>query len=205
MLKATNKHDLYMKAFSNTLHAYMADQEQDVKPFIKKMIVYGVKAVNTKKESEAITQEDAERDFQYVEIIKSFMGSLTPGEFENLFPIKKDYKGHKYECKDYFYTRDYIENLDQDKPIGEEITMFLWEYTNLEISMFTVNCMSYMSSLRKLAGEPSLMEEWAGIMGVKTYTMHTDPKGKQFLFDKETGKTTSVKKARPRYLKLIRE
>ena len=39
------KHDLYTKAFSNTLHAYMANEAQDVKPFIKKMIVYGVKAV----------------------------------------------------------------------------------------------------------------------------------------------------------------
>lgn len=203
-MKTANKHDLYANAFYNTLHSYIDDQEQDVKPFIKKMIVYGVKAVNSKKESGVITQEEAELDFQYAEIIKSFMGSMTPEEFVNIFPIRKDYRGHKYECKDYFYTRDYIKGLDQDKPIGEEITMFLWEYTNWEINVFTVNCMGYLSNLRRLAGQSSLMEEWAGIMGVKTYTMHTDPKGKQFLFDKMTGKTTKVRKVRPRYLKAIK-
>ncbi|SHH86010.1 hypothetical protein [Desulfosporosinus lacus] len=197
-------HDLYTKAFTNTLHAYMANEQQDVKPFIKKMIVYGVKAVNTKKDRETITQEDAERDFQYVETIKLFMGSLTPAEFVNLFPIRKDYRGHKYECKDYFYTRDYIKGLNPVNPIGDEMTMFLWEYTNWEINMFTVHIMGCMSNLRRLAGQSSLMEEWIGIMEGKTYTMHTDLKGTQFLFDKETGKTTKVNKRRSKHLKLVR-
>lgn len=49
-----------------------------------------------------------------------------------------------------------------------------------------------------------MMEEWARIMGLKTYTMHTDQNGKQFLFDKETGKITRLRKPKPRYLKLVR-
>jgi len=48
------------------------------------------------------------------------------------------------------------------------------------------------------------MEEWAGIMGVKTYTMHTSSKGKEFLCDRETGKTTRLRKTKPKYLRLIR-
>jgi len=182
----------------------MANQDQDVKPFINKMIVYGVKVVNSKKEPESITQEDAEIDFRYTEIIKSFMASLTPAEFVNLFPIRKDYLGHRYELKDYFHTRDYLKSLDPDKPIGEEITMFLWEYTNGEINEFNVNCMGYLNKLRELSGEPSLMEKLGIIMGVKTCTLHTDQKGKQFLVDKETGKTTIVSKGKPKYLRLIR-
>ena len=198
------KQELYAKAFTNTLKAYMSDEEQDVKPFIKKMIYYGVKTVNTMNDRKATTLEDAERDFKYAEIIKTFMGPLTPEEFVNIFPITKDYKGNRYETKDYFYTRDYIKGLDQDKPIGEGITSFLWEYTNWDIKMFTVNTMSFLSNLRRLNGDPGLMEEWADKMGLKTYTMCTDHKGKQFLYDKETGKTTKVRKPKPRYLKLIK-
>jgi len=199
------KHDLYVKAFHNTLDAYLDDQEPDVMSFMTKMIVYGVKAVNSKKDPEIITQEDAERDFHYVEAIKSFMGSLTPEEFVNLFPIDKEFNGHKYECKDYFYTRDYLKGLDLNSPIGKEIDEFLWEYTNMEIRMFNVRVIGCMRNLRRLAGNPGIMEEWAEDNGVKTFTMHTDQKGKQFLFDKETGKTTRVKKVKPRYLKVIRE
>ena len=165
------------------------------------MIVYGVKEVNTKKDRESITQKEAESDFEYVGIIKSFMGSLTLVEFMELFPIDKDFKGHKYETKDYFYTRDYLKGLDPDKPLGKEIDELLWEYTNREIRMFNVRLIGSMSNLRRLAGQPDMMEE----LGLKTYTMHTDPKGKQFFLDKEIGKTTKVRKARPKYLKLIRE
>ena len=75
-----------------------------------------------------------------------------------MFPIDKDYKGNKWGLKDYFYTRDYINGLEQDKPIGEEILKFLWEYQNKDITDFNVCCMEAMSNLRKLDGLPSLAE-----------------------------------------------
>lgn len=201
------KHDLYAKAYGTILKSFIDNPEQDdMESLARKMIVYGVKVVNTKKEPEYITWEEAEHDFQYAESIKTFMGLLTPIEFMELFPISKEFKGHKYGFKDYFYTRDYLKGLDPNEPIGDDkaITKFLWNYCNEDIDEFNANLMTYLSNLRKLTGQTSLMEEFAGIMGFKTYTMHTDQKGKQFLQDKETGKITKVRKARPRYLKLIR-
>jgi hypothetical protein len=204
--KLDTKYDLYDKAYNNVLEAYNNNSSQDVKPLIKKLIVYGVKMVNSKSKHEAITEEQAEYDFNFVELIKTCMASLTPNEFVNIFPIEKTFDGHKYETKDYFYTRDYIAGLDQVKPIGEEILNLLWEYTNREVRMFNVRSLGYISNLRQFQGEPSLMEEWADTIGIKTYTKLTDDKGKEFMFDKETGKTTKIKKSKPkpRYLKVIK-
>lgn len=200
---------MYLNAYCNTLEDYKnahdENPNQDFNDIIKKLIIYGVKAFNTKPESEYIEWEEAEKDFQFVSIIKSLMATLTPGEFVNLFPVEKEYKGHKYGMKDYFYTRDYLKDLDFDKPIGQDkILDFLWEYQNWEITDFNVEIMECISRLRQLDGEPSLAEEFADTMGLKTYTMNTDDKGREYLFDNETGKTAMVKKPRPKYLKVIK-
>jgi len=60
----------------------------------------------------------------------------------------------------------------------------------------------FASDLRRMDGQPGIMEQWAQENGFKTYTMHTDSKGRQYLFDKETGKTMKVRKLRPQYLKV---
>lgn len=201
--EAINKHDLYYKAYCRVLDSYKNNPDQDTKPLMKKLIVLGVKVINSKKEPETLTPEDVEFYFEYTEIIKAFMANLTPGEFVNLFPITKDYQGHRWQAKDYFYTREYIKQLQQDKPIGEEINNFLWEYTNMEVSIFMDYSMGYMSDLRRLEGLPSIAEEWAEENGIKTYTMHTDSKGKQYLYDADTGKSIKVRKPRPKHLKLV--
>lgn len=197
-----------MNGYINTLQEYKNAYEQnptlDIKPFIKKLIVYGLKAVNANRKTEYATREDAESAFQFAELIKSFMSLLTPKEFINIFPINKDFKGHKWQAKDYFYTRNYIETLEQSKPIGEKITDFLWEYTNIETETFLARLFSIADDIRHFDGYPGMMEEFLNDNGVKTYTMHTDNKGNGFLFDNETGKTMKVKKPKPRYLKVVR-
>ena len=75
---------------------------------------------------------------------------------------------------------------------------------NTEIHVFLTNLLGYASNLRRLAGQLGIMEQWAEENGIKTYSMHTDSKGKQYLFDKETGKTIKVRKPRPKYMKVIK-
>ena len=74
------------------------------------------------------------------------MGTLKPKEFMELYPIPKEYDGHKYEIKDYFYTRDYIKGLEQENPIGTEVFNLLWEYQNRDLIHFNVNFMEYMKA-----------------------------------------------------------
>lgn len=208
IVNGVNEHDLYFNAYINTLKEYgkahEENPEQDFKAIFKKLIVYGVKVVNTKEDPEYIDKETAENDFQFASVIKDLMATLTPKEFMELYPIAKEYNGHKYSMKDYFYTRDYINTLDQDKPIGDEILNFIWEYHNWELTDFNVEIMGYISRLRRLEGQPSLMEEFADTVGLKTYSMHTDQNGTQFMLDNETRKPIKVSKPKAKHLKVIK-
>lgn len=199
----TGSHDLYQKAFCRLDISGSLDKVD--KDLIKKAIFCGVRIVNTKPEPKSITSKEAIMDFRFADAIKCLMGTLTPGEFVNLFPITKDFNGHKYQCKDYFYTRDYIRSLSVDKTISESVDVmeFLWEYQNWEIANFLVNVFGYVNNLRRLEGQPSMMESFCDEMGIKTYTMHTDQKGKQFMVDRQTGRSFRVKNRRPRYLKPV--
>lgn len=211
MNQAAYKNLLYTEAWCRTvkqnpnLEANCKDNpDKEARLLLRRIIFYGVKAVNTKPEPEYITKEAAEADFQFISIIKDLMALLTPVEFMHIFPIDKDYKGYKWGLKDYFYTRDYINGLVLDKPIGKQILNFLWEYQNKDITDFNVCTMETMSNLRKIEGLPSLAEEFANAMGLKTYTEYKGSKGQRFLIDRQTGKTMRVKKPKPRYLKLMK-
>lgn len=204
--KNWDKYSLYLQAFQNTAKAYREGQGPNEKPYITKLIVYGVKAVNAKPAADYTTWEETVSDFQFICTIKDLIGTITPAEFMTIFPIEKEYQGHRWGMKDYFYTRDYINTLDPDKPIGEatDPLEFMWEYTNWEIREFNVAIMSCMSNLRKLEGYPSLADEWADMNGIRTYSMHTDQKGREYLYDGDTGKTIRVKRKRPRYFKVVK-
>lgn len=206
----TNKNQLYYTAYIKSLFECqeicedMAKTDEEIKDLLKKVIVYGVKFINTKEYPEYISKEEAAEDFDFICSVKDMMSRLTPKEFIQIYPISKEYEGHKYGMKDYFYTRDYINTLDQRKPIGDEIMHFLWEFHNWELTDFNVEIMQCMSRINRLNGEPTLAESFADTMGMKTYTMHTDSNGKQFLFDKETGKTTRLRNPKSKHLKLVK-
>lgn len=198
------KNYLYLKAWDRTLKEYTENLDIANKLiYIQRLIFYGVRTVITNPVREHTTREQAEWDFQFITIIKSLVGLLKPSEFMLLFPIKKDYDGHKWQTKDYFYTRDYINTLDPDEPIGEEVLMFLLEYTNKDIKIFNIKSMLSLSKLRQLDGHPSIAKEWADMNGIKTHTLHSGANGQEFYIDDTTGKTIKVKKKRPGHLRLI--
>lgn len=206
MKKSKRSYDmfsLYMGAYSRTVDEFSKQADEDTcMDFIKKLITYGVKIVNSKPIEKFTSMQIARNNFEFADSIQSLMGLLTPKQFESLFPIKKDFDGHKYECKDYFYTRKYIDNLEQDKPIGaDKIPRLLWAYVNDELMDFSLEIMDYIDNIRRLNGEPSCIEEFFQKEGLKTYTMHEDEKGKKFIVDNETGKSKPIK-ARPSHLKV---
>jgi hypothetical protein len=187
------RHELYEKAF------FSAATD------IKKLVFYGIKMINTKPKPQTITSDETIRSFNLASIVQTLIGGLTPAEFMGLFPIDKDYDGRKYQIKDYFYTMDYISGLP-DEPIGgiEAAMRFLWEYHSREIANFCARVFECVNDLRRLDGQPSLMEEWADKNGIKTYTMHTDQKGRKFMVDRKTGKSFRIKRKIPRYLRPVK-
>lgn len=192
-----NKYDLYLNAYIRTIDNFDPYEDNSTNT-IKKLVFYGVRAIINKPKSPYLIKEEIEEDFKFISTIKTLMGALTPNEFITVFPIAKEYNGHKWGFKDYFYTRDYISKLNQDEPIGvdKEVLEFLFEYHNWEISMFVVTSMGCISDLNRLEGKPTFMDDFAEIMDVDTYTVYKDDKGNDFIID--DGKTVKLEKPKPR-------
>lgn len=150
------KYNLYLDAFIETIEKYKdAIELNDVKMYVKRAVFYGVKLINLKEIYDKTTLETVENTFELASSIKSLMGLLTPGELMTIFPVDKVYNGTKWGTKDYFYTMDCINKLDPKELIGEEnILNFLWDYTNIDLMLFSVNLMGYASKLRQLEGCP---------------------------------------------------
>lgn len=134
------------------------------------------------------------------------LGSLTPIELERMFPIAKEYDGKRWGMKDYFTAKIALNKLPQCEPIGRNAEMleFLWEYHNDDLIEFYVGFMCCMSSIRRLNGEPSIMEEFAENNGVPTYTKFECANGKEYLRNNDTGETMRVRKPFPRYLQVVK-
>ena len=192
------KDHLYLKAYEKILDRYNNNLDQELKPIIKKLTFYGVGAIN----GAHLNMEPVEWRFRFADTVKGFMATLTPKEFINIFPIMKEFDGKRMEMKDFFSTMEYINELKQDEPIGDQILDFLWEYHNIHIRLFTVRLMSLMSDLRRAAGYPGIMEEWAAENEIETYTMHTDGDGKKFMVGSD-GSTARVKPRIPKYLRVV--
>ncbi|TYR78438.1 phage infection protein [Priestia megaterium] len=191
-----DKYSLYLQAFINAVNEYKNSADQDA----TKVILYGVKLINSEPKAEGY--DEALSGFQLASTIKELMGQLTPAQFMNIFPIEKDFKGHKWETKDYFYTIDYIKTLDANKPIGEGILEFLWEYTNWEITIFNVEIMGYLNTLRQHEGHLNMMEEFMALQGMNTVNTFKNRKG-EVLYVRH-GKTETVQKPRSKHLIVIK-
>ncbi|ASV67223.1 hypothetical protein [Cytobacillus kochii] len=193
-----NKYLLYLDAYIKAGDKLTNDPEE----YLNQIIFYGVKVIY--EAEKPIDYNQTLTLFKLASTTKMLMGRLTPKEFINLFPINKWFKGDKYGMKDYFYTMNYINTLDQNELISEDISEFLLEYTNREINIFNVKLMSYMSDLRRYEGKTSFLEEWASMNNVDTYTLHKKNDGKEFLINRNTGKSIAIKKPIPKYLKRIK-
>ncbi|WP_243153192.1 hypothetical protein [Clostridium botulinum] len=137
-------------------------------------------------------------NFNLIFVLNDMMTLLTPREFVNLFPIKKDFNGHK------FCARDYINKLNQNNPIGNEnILDFLWAYTNDDIFEFVMNSIESLNNLRKLNGEPSLMQEFFRENGIETYTLNTDLNENEHSLN-NTDTVLKAKSNRVKHLRIIK-
>ena len=198
-----NKEQLYIDAYDRVLQKWKSSGG-NIKDVIKKLVFYGVKWAGAIDQTKPKTIDKRKQDFAFYNMTYDLIKTLTPKEFMNIFPIEKKYDGKRYQCKDYFYTMDYLKTLDLDMVIGEEIDSFLWEYQNWDVADFVIEMMSIVSDLRRFEGKKSLMEEWADKNDIETFTKCKDAKGKEYLLSNKTGKTVKISKPRPRYLKVIK-
>lgn len=196
-----SKYELYLNAFHNVIKERIKDEKD--RHYLKQNIFYCVKVINMKPKPD--NYEEAHSDFQLHSVLKQMIEQLTPYEFMQLFPIKKEYDGHKYGMKDYFYTKSYIDNeLEIDKLIPDAL-FFLSEYWNDDIHKACMKMMGNLSDLRQMQGKPTIMEEWVQDNGIETHTGYIDDAGNEFVMDQHgrTQKVNKPKSKRPKYLKLV--
>ena len=156
---------------------------------IQKFIFLYFKA-RKKSDINSMDLKAAEQEFQFQDIMIQLIGVLKPKELEEIFPIDKWYKGDKYQSKDYFFTRDKMNQLQEDKPIRESIEPIelLYDYMNHDISNFIVDNMVLISKIQRLKGEPTLHEYLSKELGLKSYIRYENG----VYLDTETGKTVKI-------------
>ncbi len=62
--------------------------------------------ISRRSESLLLSKELLSLIWAPIELAKEQMGQLTPKEFRTVFPIKKEYDGHRYGIKDYHSTME---------------------------------------------------------------------------------------------------
>ncbi|MEF2965084.1 hypothetical protein V3851_04505 [Paenibacillus sp. M1] len=164
----TKYEDLYFRQYQNELinNFFFDEVEFDFETH-KKLIYWGVRVMGRER-TKPQTIEEAYIRFNARSVLLDWIGLLTPRQLMILFPIEKDYDGHKYQTKDYFYTMDVCIKHGLDTKIGDAFE-FLWDYQNWDIADLIIEYMSDISNVRKFEGHPGLMEEFAAKNGLKTY------------------------------------
>jgi len=127
---------------------FMRFDPEDIES-VKKFVFFGIKSVALRDRN-----ENKKDDVFFINQILEAITLLTPNEFANMFPIDKEFDGKKWQSKDYFYTRDYINTLDKDAPFGdiEKIWDLIWEYQNITFREFAVRYFCAISHERDSKG-----------------------------------------------------
>ncbi|SFL49836.1 hypothetical protein [Lactococcus garvieae] len=143
---------------------------------MKQGVITLVKGLNAYFNKEISAQNDAEyinkvwNNFHLCEITMNLIGSLTPKELMEIFPIEKIYDGKKYQTKDWFSAHEAVQQLAQETPISEskEVFDFLWDYHNWDLHIFTVNVIASMNNINKMEKGRGLLEQFLEEQGVRT-------------------------------------
>ena len=171
-------HNAIYKAMSNNKGKQIADYPQDD---LMKIALAGIKYINSvreiRRENARVgtdyvqTLEESKATFDLVDAIFTVMGYIKLKNLVITFPITKDFDGHKWESKDYFYTMEVLSKLDWDKPIGrDKIFDFLWDYENDDLRNVCVDYMCAMSAISRSQTGKGIAEQWCDDMGIPTYT-----------------------------------
>ena len=110
----------------------------------------------------------------WLECVDCLTGCLTPSLFNQIFPIKKDYNGQKWGIKDYFSTKNYIEEeIGWDNQIKNGLE-FLYEYDNDDVLKASLVTMDVINSISQRQTGESVFERFAKENGIQMYTVDSD-------------------------------
>lgn len=185
--KRMNKH--YRRCFDNACD----------KLNIRQMVFFGVRFLKTVDLKE-LDYEETRDVFSLFCAIDDLIEKLSFYTIINIFPIRKDFDGARWEAKDYFSTMDYLKDKDLSKMILEYgIDDFFWNYYNQDIMSYCVQKYMVVDRLRRFEGKEGMIEGFARRRGVNM--LHKFQEG---VFIDEKGnvyKEQKPKRKVPPYLK----
>lgn len=142
-------------------------------------------------------------------LAKELLSQLTPREFIQDFPIKKEYDGERWQCADFFSSWEQLSVFDLDTPFHAQtgdVLEVIEGYQNRWIMLYVVSTFCIVSRLGEVNGDSDLFTgfcEEQGIEPPERYTMHTDSNGKRYMMDSK-GRSMPVRKAKPHYMKVVK-
>ena len=191
-------HDLYLA------YQYGFDIEID----IKKAVYFGIKYINLVNYNE-LDYRKLLITLSEIRDINQMIYNLTYNDLINMFPIAKVYNGKKFECKDYFYTIEYLSTININNKVEENVQNFFWNYYNNELMNYSIKEMLIIDKVLKFESKEGLLEGFLNEIdpegNIKTFKYN---KKHNYIQDTKTGKTYSVKRKKrriPKYLKIIKE
>ena len=199
-------HDCWQRQYHNVCKAMEENEGKQIADYpqedLMRIALSGIKYVNSVRkvirEYERMgtdhkqTLEEAQATFNMIDAIFQIMGHIKLKNLVITFPIKKDFDGHKWQCKDYFYTMDVLSKMDWDKPIGRDnIADLLWDYENDDLREIYVEFMCSISAIYRSQTGNGIAEQWCDDMGIPTYTINKET---GVVMDNQTGQTSKLKK-----------
>ena len=169
---------------------------------LMKIVLSGIKMVNyareIRREYEKIdmhyrqTLKESQVTFNLIDALFTIMSLIKLKNLVTIFPIRKDYDGEKWECKDYFYTMDVLSGMDWDKPVGrDKISDLLWDYQNDDLRYVYVEYMCATSAIYRSQTGKGLAEQWCEDLDIPTYTVNDDA---GIVINNQTGQIAKLNK-----------
>jgi len=144
--------------------------------------------------------------FTAMEEVISCLGKVTPRKLMTVFPPTKEYKGERFQCKDYFSTMEAIREFGLDTPMGERMLDFLWDYNERHIKEMIVKFMCHASEQRRQQGHKGLMEAYLENQGIPCCYEGKDAYGRNVMVNSITEETQVIAKPKaqmPKWWKVI--
>lgn len=170
-------------------HLYGIDCDCDT----RKAVLFGIKYVNLVSLNKLDYKELLLLHIT-IKDLKTSMSFLTYNDLLKLFPVAKEFDGHKFECKDYYTTAEYLSNKNLNDKIGlNNIDDLLWYYYNHELMNFSVKEMLIFDRMMRLNGDDGLLEGFLKHIGaedkVHSYSIRKD---KKHMTDNVAGETFDI-------------
>lgn len=167
------------------------------------LVIKGLPMIFEKFERQMSPEESLPNTWKIIMIAEVQMSMLTPFEFMTVFPISKEFDGHRYGVKDYHSTMEELNKIGMETPIGDNVESLLFDYYNQHVIRFVLFKMKLVDRERAMQGLPSMIVEFFAKKGVFPMTMMTDENGKRFMYDPIKQTTYPILRRFPRYLKVV--